>query len=154
MRRRSHGFTLIELMIVVAIIPLVMGAISMLFLSHKSGHESLHGALRMEYGGAKIMSAIRRDLRAATAVDLERGELSARSGSREITYALKDGWLRRQERGPDGELESQELAAARCFEPRRAAPRLREGKLCLEYQRGEITRRRQVQAAVSLGGLR
>jgi len=141
-------------MVVITIIPILMGSLTMLFLSIKSGHEALHGALRMEYQGPALISAIRRDLRTTGNIDIKGASLSITRKDQEIGYALKEGQLRRGKRGADGLHKTHDLAAAECFEPRLVSPHRLDLKICLSAEHGQLTHQRQVHAVIALGAHR
>jgi prepilin-type N-terminal cleavage/methylation domain-containing protein len=163
-RHDRGGFTLVELMVVVAIAGIVVTGLSMVYLRYKTHNYALQAEWRMEHRARQIVTALRRDSRISQRAVVTGGGLelilntnTRRSGPRSprrVRYIVSGGFLRRQAIDDQGRLiGSTDLARVTAFVPEQSVSRLIQLKLKLTALVGEVTRQREVDLPLFVGGV-
>lgn len=158
-RRSRAGFTLVELMVVVAIAGIVVTGLSMVYLRHKTHNYALQAEWRMEHQARHIVAAVRRDSRISQRAEVNGGgleliQITQSRSARRIRYIVSRGVLRRQALDGQGRvIGSTDLARVTAFVPELRSSRLIQLELKLRAKIGEVLRQREVSVPLLVGGV-
>jgi prepilin-type N-terminal cleavage/methylation domain-containing protein len=156
---RRAGFTLVELMVVVAIAGIVVTGLSMVYLRYKTHSYALQAEWRMEHQARQIVAAVRRDTRTSERAEVNGGgleliQVTRDRSARRVRYTVSEGVLRRQALDGRGRvIGSTDLARVTAFVPELRSSRLFQLELKLRAQIGEVLRQREVSLPLLVGGV-
>jgi len=151
-RSGDSGFTLVELMIVVAVSGVVATALAAFFLHHRALARAVSTDRELEQTGRLVLDQLRRDARVSGKLTTGPGSLTLEGKERRVTYRLQNSALVR-EAAP---VQSAGLATTRDLYPRVTAFRVQPSgralklRLILGADLAVVQRRRQLSATVLL----
>lgn len=154
--RRARGFTLIELMLVLAISAIVVGALGHLMTRRRAELHLEHRRALQPLVAEAVVRALRVDLRSATKVAVEGGALTIRHrDGRKTSYRLSQGWLERHVEGGERRARQaspgERLGAFASFEPR-ARGRLLLLRLTQRRVAGPLSAWHRLETQLAIGG--